>query len=1174
MTDAPLQSIIAPMLGPAPKQADQSKRDWSFYLFFRIRQPTAQLDALRDDVLDIAGGGSTDAATVVAHAADVAAHADDEDDAAPVDASHANFLSAASGGSPATAPAATYVTAIDNAAAPPKIEDIAAALEAKSTAAVRNKGVFVDFPVRQDVANLATRYALKAMKKIVEVWNLDPIKAGLAVHEDGLVTVAYYEALRQIRLIQGGAAVLDPAPSSLAYTWRGLEKLRLDPETLASFPEAFREGMARRAHRLGDDGPSAPENWEGSLGLDEVHGVLYGGFQIGDAKNRPMDKHWRKIYEDLDAMNARRGLHGQALRLAISLIYSLFGMDPVHIEIGVNPYEVGTGKQDGEALKPDIRREHFGFRDGVSQPFVDLGLKDPPPGGGRPIDDGGWAPVAAGEIFLGRPDEDGHIAETPTNKTLREGGSYLVFRKLEQDVVGFRAFLADQRPNDPDSQAALAAQIVGRWPNGDPLVLSPKAPVHVGAEPPRNDFRFVADDPDGEKCPLGAHIRRANPRDIGGSKKVARHRMLRRGMAYGGPLLADGEPDDGRKRGLLFVAACAQIDVQFELIQGVWLNGGDFLGQADLGKCPLIGANDGGVGDKFTAQGEAQPIRRMPRFVTTKGGNYFYAPSKPALAELARHVAQLPTNPLAKAFPTKPEDRPLEGYGFGDKGPDDLFSDERLMFLLDGARRPAPLQDLSAVRVRLKGPGIDETSEAARPVVFGRSHADLSAGLAVVKDGAATGVTMPHYLAATTAISGGLPFISAEAPADQPNRHTRLHALLGMSWAELATRHKGMDKLHHKIKAIGVAAAESGVIEARSTGRIDLVRDLAGRAIYAMTDRVIGTPGPEALTELAFSLKFAKRHVGDVPPEWLALLKGPPPNKAYATLMIWSYLSVLDISGNVMGRTELRAISAKAGSEMELHIRTMMAAARRNQPKEATLLSVFADDAFALKAIQRLYLPGASEAEFKAGLPQAKGLYAMDAIGLLMELAGTGLATVQSVFGRIMEFYLKAGVDLTALATNGGLATDDQVDRALMEAERLSPAAKWLLRQATRETTLPSGAVLKPGDWFAGVFPTANLDATVFDEPFRHKLDRDLNKYLTFGPPAGGKACWGRDRFALASLRAAFRAASRLESLRPVAGYAGEPEMFLGVVPMGLTARFSGVLPLGVSTRVNQPVTS
>src|SRR5579864_4528123 len=137
----------------------------------------------------------------------------------------------------------------------------------------------------------------------------------------------------------------------------------------------------------------------------------------------------------------------------------------------------------------------------------------------------------------------------------------MVFRKLEQDVVAFRNFLLRAAP-DPEASSVLAAQMFGRWPDGTPLVQSPGSPNPTNQRDPVrsiNDFLYERDDPGGTRCPIGAHIRRSNPRDTGGRNEARRHRLLRRGITYG-PMLPEQSPGDGCRRGVLFVALNARID--------------------------------------------------------------------------------------------------------------------------------------------------------------------------------------------------------------------------------------------------------------------------------------------------------------------------------------------------------------------------------------------------------------------------------------------------------------------------------------------------------------------------------------------------------------------------------------------------------------------------------------
>ena len=138
----------------------------------------------------------------------------------------------------------------------------------------------------------------------------------------------------------------------------------------------------------------------------------------------------------------------------------------------------------------------------------------------------------------------------------------------------------------------LGAKMVGRWPSGAPLAL---APTHddpkLGRDAGRhNDFGY-ADDPRGLKCPVGAHARRANPRDAfddDGSVNVQLHRMIRRGTSYGPALPEDVLEDDGQDRGVVFVFAGAHLKRQFEFVKTQWLNDGIFIG-APAEKDPLVG---------------------------------------------------------------------------------------------------------------------------------------------------------------------------------------------------------------------------------------------------------------------------------------------------------------------------------------------------------------------------------------------------------------------------------------------------------------------------------------------------------------------------------------------------------------------------------------------------------
>jgi Dyp-type peroxidase family len=380
------------------------------------------------------------------------------------------------------------------------------------------------------------------------------------------------------------------AAINLSFTYAGFEQLGLDADTLASFPPAFREGMRARATLLGDVGPSAPDQWE----FDEPHVLV-------------------SVYA------------ADAARLEETLASVLVpdaqdGVELLHVQ---RAHELPGGK------------DHFGFFDGVSQPAIQGSGVLARPGDGIRHGERGWREVATGEVLLGYPDEDGTLPKAP-HAPYHRNGTYVVLRKLAVDAAAFRRFVAEaEYPGGPE---LLAAKIVGRWPDGTPLALAPDGPDEaLAGDPSRiNDFGY-ADDPQGLRCPVGSHIRRANPRDAAsffGGRLSARHRIVRRGRAYGEPLPPGVMDDDGVDRGLVFVSFQSNIWRQFETIQAQWINDGDRFG---LGRDtdPLVGEPHPGA-TKLTVPGTPPYfLTARPRLVTMRGGAYLFQPSMTALRHLA-----------------------------------------------------------------------------------------------------------------------------------------------------------------------------------------------------------------------------------------------------------------------------------------------------------------------------------------------------------------------------------------------------------------------------------------------------------------------------------------------------------------------------------------------------------
>jgi Dyp-type peroxidase family len=292
-------------------------------------------------------------------------------------------------------------------------------------------------------------------------------------------------------------------------------------------------------------------------------------------------------------------------------------------------------------------REHFGFADGLSQPYL-AGLHPEPRRGEDQI--------PTGEILLGYPDAYDAHPRTPVwgDFDLGKNGSYLVFRKLSQDVAGFWRWIADHAHRlahgDPGDTAYLTelvgAKLMGRWRSGAPLTLTPDRDDPAYAHPDRvNAFKYLAHDPDGLRCPISSHVRRANPRDSrGGSAQasetvVNRHRILRRGRSFGSPLPHDAAVaghDDGVSRGLYFLCLSSSIARGFEFIQQSWLLNpgfGGLHGEPD----PILGTGGGDGARAITIPAEPVRLRltNVPTVVTSLGGGYFFLPSLPALERIA-----------------------------------------------------------------------------------------------------------------------------------------------------------------------------------------------------------------------------------------------------------------------------------------------------------------------------------------------------------------------------------------------------------------------------------------------------------------------------------------------------------------------------------------------------------
>ena len=462
---------------------------------------------------------------------------------------------------------------------------------------------------------------------------------------------------------------------TLALGARGLERLGLPEEGLATFPFALLDGMT--------------SDWP-----------------------RPHPRRYRRERVRALALGPHRprrraaGLRRDAGRVAG--LEERLRQSAADLGMAASPHSVAPGldaqkdAQKGDDDPQKNKREPFGFVDGISQPVIRgtyKGLRNADP----------IHLVEPGEFILGYPDNRGNIPPGPTlrgdadpanklplvsgtvdfSRTVVENqrdigcnGSFLVIRELEQDVEAFwdycgreAARLVDRLPQPYDDQSRIhrgeADRTLDRWLFADALPLrtaddrgearegahdrelgpaaaaqavAPAARRNRAAEKQASNGRVPADRAafrsglaDRQRLPVrhrgsgsaplpfGAHIRRANPRDSldpGSQDQIDisnRHRVIR----VGRPL----DPEQGQT-GLLFMCLNGDIERQFEFLQQSWLRSPSFHGLS-CEKDPVLGDGEAGV-CSYTIPTRDGPVRLspMPRFVTTKGGGYFFLPGK------------------------------------------------------------------------------------------------------------------------------------------------------------------------------------------------------------------------------------------------------------------------------------------------------------------------------------------------------------------------------------------------------------------------------------------------------------------------------------------------------------------------------------------------------------------
>jgi deferrochelatase/peroxidase EfeB len=398
---------------------------------------------------------------------------------------------------------------------------------------------------------------------------------------------------------------------NLGITWPGLVALEVkDRVPSLSFKSfgAFVAGAAQRAALVGDTGPSAPENW-------------IGGFGTGNDQ----------VLVTVHAMSP------EAMTTYSERLSALFAEGDAFEELWRGDGMALMEMQDGKLVP--TTKVHFGYTDGISMTTIRGGPERYKPDHQQPCEP--W-------LFVLLDEAENYFVPEP--RELGLNGSFAVFKMIRTDVVGFENFLQSKKDQiDPE---LLAAKMCGRWRNGVPLALSPDTDSPPGGISPEqlNNFEYVdadrSGDPRGVRCPVGAHIRRINPRGQpvagqgrpGGSNNT--HRLIRRGMPYGSAY-DPRQPNDGIERGLLGYFINSSIENQYEFVLSEWVNGSEFAGAVRLNpksKDPLIGTQDPAESIFVIPQADGAPLIKitgLSSFVSTKAAAYCFLPSVTAIRFIA-----------------------------------------------------------------------------------------------------------------------------------------------------------------------------------------------------------------------------------------------------------------------------------------------------------------------------------------------------------------------------------------------------------------------------------------------------------------------------------------------------------------------------------------------------------
>lgn len=474
---------------------------------------------------------------------------------------------------------------------------------------------------------------------------------------------------------------------NMAFTYPGLAKLGLPTRTLQGMPESYVDGMKARAFILGDRDNTVTQEEDGAW--CRHWDPIWQQNRQGDGEK---DVH---IWMSMNAQLAESGTDTpvpeleaqtewlQGLCEALDHKVSILATNG---KSGDQPFQAASAVFDDlNGVKVPTPKEHFGFTDGIGDPVFEGQFRPEEERiavigrGKRMSRKEGWQPLATGEFLLGHPDESQEIPPAAMPPNLMLNGSFMVYRKLHENVATFdaviaeeaRAFASQMAVSEDEAVETLKAKMVGRWSDGVPLSKVPTFAAWMAFREDKgfndpdplkalqamraylgsaevSDFGF-ADDMEGIKCPNGAHLRRVNTRDYldplneaGAENPDAttqlnkRRRVLRRGLPYG-PSNLD-ERSDATEQGVAMMIIGASIFRQFEFVQQQWIQYGLDFHQGN-NTCPIIGNHH--RHKRLTIPVDPKSgkppyvMSKLKTFVETRGGDYFFVPSMTALQLIA-----------------------------------------------------------------------------------------------------------------------------------------------------------------------------------------------------------------------------------------------------------------------------------------------------------------------------------------------------------------------------------------------------------------------------------------------------------------------------------------------------------------------------------------------------------